>query len=118
MFVTDPKTVNPFSDNDETAPRETPPLTVMSLSARSIVNHQANKKEIVSTSARVWQDSKLEIASRESLYIALTSFIQCTLMIRHLSRSNHVPCTQPFDRCWVTGQPVSPIWLKPKRAES
>lgn len=60
ILVTDPKTINPFSDSDETAPKEMPPMTVMSLSARSIVNHQANKKEIVSTSARVWQDSKLQ----------------------------------------------------------
>ena len=56
--VSDPKTVKPFSENDESAPKEMPPLTVMSLSARSIVNHQANKKEIVSTCARVWQDSR------------------------------------------------------------
>jgi DNA polymerase alpha subunit A len=66
MFVTDPKTVNPFSDSDESAPREMPPLTVMSLSARSIVNHQANKKEIVSTSARVWTDSECAVRKRAS----------------------------------------------------
>ena len=58
VLVTDPKSMNPFSENDDEAPKDMPPLTIMSLSARSIVNHQANKKEIVATSARVWQDSK------------------------------------------------------------
>lgn len=58
--VSDPKTVKPFSENDESAPKDMPPLTVMSLSARSIVNHQANKKEIVSTCARVWQDMNID----------------------------------------------------------
>ena len=57
ILVNDPKTINPFSESDENAPKDMPPLTVMSLSARSIINHQANKKEIVSTSSRIWQDS-------------------------------------------------------------
>lgn len=58
VLVTDPKAVKPFSENDDAAPKDMPPLTIMSLSARSIINHQANKKEIVATSARIWQDSQ------------------------------------------------------------
>jgi DNA polymerase alpha subunit A len=69
ILVTDPKTINPFSDSDDSAPKEMPPLTVMSLSARSIVNHQANKKEIVCTSARVWQDSEYTFHRSRQLYL-------------------------------------------------
>lgn len=67
MRVADPKTVNPFHENDEAAPKEMPPLTIMSLSARSIVNHQENKKEIVGTTARVWQDSKYTSSSGQNV---------------------------------------------------
>jgi DNA polymerase alpha subunit A len=34
-----------------------PPLNVMSLSVRTIVNHQENKREIVCASARIWHNS-------------------------------------------------------------
>lgn len=57
IHTSDPKTVNPFAEADDAAPKDMPPMTVMSLSARSVVNHQENKKEIVATSARIWQDS-------------------------------------------------------------
>lgn len=56
--VSDPKDINPFSESDATAPKDTPPLTVMSLSVKTIVNHAANKREVVCVSARTWVDSK------------------------------------------------------------
>lgn len=56
--VGDPKLVNPFSDTDDTAPRDVPPLTLMSLSMRSVVNHQSNTREIVAVSTRVWENSQ------------------------------------------------------------
>ena len=54
--VTDPKDINPFSDLDSTAPKDIPPLTVMSLSVRTIVNHQENNREIVCATARIWKN--------------------------------------------------------------
>lgn len=68
MRTSDPKTVNPFHENDDSAPKDMPPLTVMSLSARSIVNHQENKREIVGTSARVWQDSEFRKLYQSKMY--------------------------------------------------
>ncbi|WFD34023.1 DNA-directed DNA polymerase [Malassezia cuniculi] len=58
--VDDPKDVSPFSDSDENAPKEVPPLTVMSLSLRSVVNYKENKREVVALSTRVWRDLALE----------------------------------------------------------
>lgn len=57
--MTDPKDINPFPETDANAPREVPPLTVMSLSVRTIVNHQANNREVVCATARVWRNRKL-----------------------------------------------------------
>ena len=56
--MSDPKDINPFSDSDANAPRDTPPLTVMSLSTRTIVNHQDNIREIVCATVRTWSNSK------------------------------------------------------------
>jgi DNA polymerase alpha subunit A len=50
----DPKEIRPLTDADK--PRETPPLTVMSISARTVVNHKENTREIVCASARVWEN--------------------------------------------------------------
>lgn len=59
VTVSDPKDINPLSDSDPDVPRDTPPLTVMSLSVRSIVNHHDNKREIVCASSRTWQNREL-----------------------------------------------------------
>lgn len=59
--VDDPKDARPFSTSDENCPKmDCPPLTIMSLSTRTVVNHKANKREIVSVSARIWKDYHLE----------------------------------------------------------
>lgn len=60
LSVDDPKEVAPFADTDATAPKEMPPITIMSLSSRSVVNYKENKREIVAVSARVWRDTSLE----------------------------------------------------------
>ncbi|KAJ7282017.1 DNA polymerase family B-domain-containing protein [Mycena rebaudengoi] len=57
--VSDPKDINPFPDSPD-APKETPPLTVMSLSVRTIVNHQENKREVVCTTARIWHNMLID----------------------------------------------------------
>lgn len=61
-IVKDPKDVNPFPDSDANAPRDVPPLTVMSLAVRSVVNHQLNQREIVCISSRVWENSKYDFS--------------------------------------------------------
>ncbi|KZV91997.1 hypothetical protein EXIGLDRAFT_615021, partial [Exidia glandulosa HHB12029] len=60
VVVNDPKMVNPFSDSDAKAPRDMPPLNIMSLSLRTIVNHQDNQRELVCASARVWTDMRID----------------------------------------------------------
>ena len=50
--VSSPKDVSPVGDS---AP-EPPPLTVMSLSLRTVLNHQENNREIVCVSGRIWRD--------------------------------------------------------------
>ena len=59
--VSDPKDIRPISDRDPTAPKANPPLTVMSLSIRTIVNHKANHREIVCATARIWSNSELPL---------------------------------------------------------
>ncbi|CAG8521750.1 12867_t:CDS:10, partial [Dentiscutata heterogama] len=51
LFVKDPKNVNPLK---ETIPLKSPPLTIMSLSLRNIMNHQKRANEIVAFSVRVY----------------------------------------------------------------
>ena len=58
MTVSDPKDINPFPETDPDAPKDIPPLTVMSLSVRTVVNHKANKREIVCATARIWSNSE------------------------------------------------------------
>lgn len=58
--VEDPKTISLFSDSDTDAPKEPPPMTIMSLSTRSIVNHQLNCRELVCATSRVWTDVNIE----------------------------------------------------------
>lgn len=56
--MSDPKDINPFSETDPDAFKEIPPLTVMSLSVRTVVNHKENKREVVCASARIWSNSE------------------------------------------------------------
>ena len=60
LSVDDPKEVSPFADTDASAPKDMPPVTIMSLSTRSVVNYKENKREIVAVSARTWRDASLE----------------------------------------------------------
>ncbi|KAK8846576.1 hypothetical protein IAR55_005662 [Kwoniella newhampshirensis] len=58
--VSDPKKVNPFSETDPSAPKDTPPLTIMSVSLRTIVNHRENKTELLCASTRTWDGYNIE----------------------------------------------------------
>ncbi|POW04709.1 hypothetical protein PSTT_10205 [Puccinia striiformis] len=59
VVVKDPKLINPLGDADPTA-KELPPLNIMSLSIRDIMNHKDNKKEIVCVTVRMWQEANLD----------------------------------------------------------
>lgn len=56
VTVDDPKKIRPLSESDGV--KGTPPLTIMSIAARTIVNHKANDREVVCVSARVWENSE------------------------------------------------------------
>lgn len=58
--VSNPKDINPFAETDPDAPKDTPPLTVMSLSVRTIVNHKENQREVVCVTARVWHNLNID----------------------------------------------------------
>lgn len=57
VVVDDPKEVNPLDD----AP-EPPPLNIMSLSLRTIMNVVDNKREIITATARVWPNGDLSLS--------------------------------------------------------
>lgn len=56
--MSDAKDINPFPETDPDAPKDMPPLTVMSLSLRTVVNHKENKREVVCATARIWTNSE------------------------------------------------------------
>ncbi|KAI0731115.1 hypothetical protein C8Q76DRAFT_644698 [Earliella scabrosa] len=58
--VSDPKDINPFAETDPDAPRDMPPLTIVSLSMRTIVNHRENIREIVCATARIWSNLDID----------------------------------------------------------
>ncbi|KIP07458.1 hypothetical protein PHLGIDRAFT_71117 [Phlebiopsis gigantea 11061_1 CR5-6] len=75
--VSDPKDINPFPETDHNAPKEVPPLTVTSLSLRTIVNHQENIREVVCATARTWTNLQLEDPTPpESLPCTVYTFVR------------------------------------------
>lgn len=58
--VSEPENITPIADLSSVDLPETPPVTLMSTSFRTIMNREANKSEIVVASARVYQDVSLE----------------------------------------------------------
>lgn len=95
--VLDSKDLNPFLDTDANAPREIPPLTVASLSLRTIVNHKENNREIVCATARIWSNSKILLPLWSS---PLTSLL---VQIEDPTPPETLPCSvhtyvRPLDR--------------------
>lgn len=60
ITVDDPKTVNPFVDAAGNRPINVPPLIVMSLSLRTIMNEKSNVNEIVAASALVCDQVQID----------------------------------------------------------
>lgn len=58
--VDEPKSVSVVTSSMPDAPSGTPPLKIMSLSVRTVVNFKANQREVVCASARTWADYALE----------------------------------------------------------
>lgn len=88
--MSDPKDIQPISDRDPTAPKANPPLTVMSLSIRTIVNHKANHREIVCATARIWSNSELPFGADGNCCLPVR--LQSTWMIQHHQRHSRVAC--------------------------
>ncbi|KAG8748383.1 DNA-directed DNA polymerase alpha catalytic subunit pol1 [Ceratobasidium sp. 414] len=61
MIVREPKHVNPVSDSESAMPM--PPLTIVSLSTRTVVNHKENKREVVCASLRTWENTVIDDAT-------------------------------------------------------
>jgi DNA polymerase alpha subunit A len=79
VTVKDPKDINPFPETDTTSPKEMPPLTIMSLSVRSIMNHVENKREIVCVSSRIWTNRGSSFISH---FFDITTSFQFNSMIQ------------------------------------
>lgn len=56
----DPKTVNPLTDKDGNRPTNIPPLVVMSLCLRTIMNERKNANEIVAASALICDQVQID----------------------------------------------------------
>lgn len=98
--VSDPKDINPFKETDQNAPKDVPPLTVMSLSIRTIVNYKENKREIVCVTARTWSNcsSFILLWSRETF-----SLFKLIVDIDDPTPPDQLPCTvqtlvRPLDK--------------------
>ncbi|KAI9032680.1 hypothetical protein CLU79DRAFT_727437 [Phycomyces nitens] len=60
IVVDNPKTCNPLRDAHGNEPLHIPPLVVMSLSLRTLINHQKNVNEIIAASAHVCTQVKID----------------------------------------------------------
>jgi DNA polymerase Pol2 len=58
--VDNPKDVNSFSEADANAPKEMPPITVMSINARTIINHNMNSQEILAVTTAIWEGYNID----------------------------------------------------------
>ena len=84
--MSDPKDINPFPDTDHDAPKDMPPLTVMSLSVRTVVNHKENKREIVCATARIWSNSE---SASLSIAICLSFYVTIAIHILNVASFDH-----------------------------
>jgi hypothetical protein len=86
--VSDPKDINPFPETDPDAPKDIPPLTVMSLSVRTIVNHKENKREVVCATARIWANSQSVSLPHHLLLTTVPLFRASDRIMRYLGVSS------------------------------
>ncbi|KAI8588729.1 DNA polymerase family B-domain-containing protein [Geranomyces variabilis] len=67
LTVDDPKTLNPFKDDDDNAPKTSPPLVVLSLTMRTVTNHIKHVNEIVAASGLVYNAVNIDGASNDNV---------------------------------------------------
>ncbi|KAI9099252.1 DNA polymerase family B-domain-containing protein [Phlyctochytrium arcticum] len=60
IIINDPKTLKPFDANDDDAPKNIPPLVVMSLAIRTVMNHKKHVNEIVTASGLVYHSVPID----------------------------------------------------------
>ncbi|EIW68554.1 hypothetical protein TREMEDRAFT_31892 [Tremella mesenterica DSM 1558] len=60
FHTSSPKNVNPLTEDAPNAPKDIPPLTITSISLRTIVNHRENKTEILCATTRTWESCNID----------------------------------------------------------
>lgn len=63
VTVDDPKSLNPLKEGDESAPKQAPPLVVMSLTLRTVMNHKKHVNEVVVASGLVYNNVNIDGAT-------------------------------------------------------
>jgi len=82
---------------------EPPPLTIMSLAVRTVVNHRENKREVVCVSGRIWRDGKYQSAT---CLQTIDFSLQYSWTTRHRQSSCRVQCIHSYVR-WTDSLPTS-----------
>nr|KAJ3417157.1 DNA polymerase alpha catalytic subunit [Polyrhizophydium stewartii] len=76
VTVNDPKSIKVFADSDPAAPKQAPPFVVMSLSLRTVMNHQKQVNEIVAVSALVYSNVSIEGPTKDMTASRFTAIRQ------------------------------------------
>ncbi|KAM0750832.1 hypothetical protein T439DRAFT_289087 [Meredithblackwellia eburnea MCA 4105] len=101
--------ISVFGVDDPNAPKANPPLTVMSISLRTVINLVSNKREVVCACTRVWNDANIDDTRplREQPSSAMI-----------LARPLHTPFPNGFERvCREKKQPGETVLpLKDEKA--
>ncbi|CAG8497514.1 9446_t:CDS:10, partial [Ambispora gerdemannii] len=58
--IMDPKLINPLKGMDQTSPKKVPPLTIMSISLKTVLNRQKKVNEIVLASLLIYPNVSIE----------------------------------------------------------
>ena len=111
VTVSDPKDISPFPETDQDAPKDMPPLTVMSLSVRTVVNHKENKREVVCATARIWANSE-SVFLHSNMCHATAIRVLTLALLHHASDRAIGRCVvpSPYRRLYSTG--IAPL-LRP-----
>ncbi|KAJ3412036.1 DNA-directed DNA polymerase alpha catalytic subunit pol1 [Chytridiales sp. JEL 0842] len=78
MTVPSPKNVKVLSESDERHPNITPPFTAMSISLRTVMNHQKNANEVVAVSVLIFDNVTIDGATTPSAPTSYTAIRQLT----------------------------------------
>ncbi|KAJ3293855.1 DNA-directed DNA polymerase alpha catalytic subunit pol1, partial [Borealophlyctis nickersoniae] len=76
ITVDNPKSIRVFAENDETAPKQSPPLVVMALTLRTVMNHQKHQNEIVAASGLVYHEVNIDGGMNDQVATRFTALRQ------------------------------------------